>query len=460
MGTEIRVRGAADVTDAELHVYADGTSGDDANDGRTAGTPKKTLAAVFDLIPEIIKHNTAVHLSGEFIDFGYWGPGSRIVMDGAYFIIDGGTDVTQVAGPFTATASDPSKLYLDVSGAGWTPDEYAGYWIEITSGSQTGTQLTIQENTIERIQVCKAFTADPGLCDFRIVRPSTALIANTGSISFVLNGWHTDGWVVIQNLFLSSLNASRYAYFGAYYSKGRIGFTSVVTNVIDPAKNSVTCHNMDYAFFLDYYYNPNTFAVTSNIGRGLSARVAGVSVAAANTALIRSGYFSKCLLGSTGIGGPVSATYGIYYGARFKELVLVGNKMNPSALVNDHIVNTSGYSPTKISGSSGVGLTVDKSYLKIGPGVIIADNASHGIELKNHSNLVLNGAVVGTGNAGAGVYAHTHSAVRTKAGSPPTLTGTIGDCSTDGTTEATTWADVEAGNPVSDLNEMTTIEAE
>jgi len=452
-------RNFVNATLKESHYYANGTSGDDVNDGLTALTPKKTLEAVASLIPYAIKHNTTVHLSGEFVDFGYWGFGGRTVTNGSYFIVDGGTDVTQVAGPFTATASDPSKLYLEVSGAGWTSDEYAGYWIEITSGSQASTQLTIRENTAERIYVCKAFAADPGLCDFRIVRPSTALVADASNISVVFNNWFTDGWVVVQNIFLSSLSSSRYAYLGFYYSKGRFGCSSVVTNVVDSAKNSVTLHNLDYAFFSDNYYDPDTFAVTSGTGKGFSARGGGVSISASNTAVVRSGYFSKCLIGSTGIGGPIAGS-GIYGGVRFKELVLIGNKMDPSAVVSDHMVNTGGYAPTTVSGASGVGLLVDKSYFKIGSGVTIADNVSHGVEVKNHSNLILDGAVTGSGNGGVGLYAHSGSQVQISGSSPPTVTGSDGNVavSKEDLVVPDTWADVIANGGSVCADEATLIE--
>jgi len=62
--------------------------------------------------------------------------------------------------------------------------------------------------------------------------------------------------------------------------------------------------------------------------------------------------------------------------------------------------------------------------------------------------------VVGS-SSGAGVYAHSGSVVHIKDGAPPTLTGTVGDLSTDGTTQISTWAAIDAGTPVAVLAEMT-----
>jgi hypothetical protein len=56
-------------------------------------------------------------------------------------------------------------------------------------------------------------------------------------------------------------------------------------------------------------------------------------------------------------------------------------------------------------------------------------------------------AVSGTGNTGAGVHAKNNSTVLIADGSPPTLTGTVGNLSFDGTTQASTWAAIDGGTP-------------
>jgi hypothetical protein len=48
------------------HFYADGTGGSDNNNGLSAATPKKTLQAVFDIVPDVIKHTVIIHLTGTF----------------------------------------------------------------------------------------------------------------------------------------------------------------------------------------------------------------------------------------------------------------------------------------------------------------------------------------------------------------------------------------------------------
>jgi hypothetical protein len=370
-------------------------------------------------------------------------------------VIAGESAVVSIAGPFTATASDPSKLYLDVSGAGWTPDAYAGYWIEITSGSQVGQTHTIQENTADRIIVSRAFSADPGLCTFNIVRPATELKAIAAYSLLFVSGFTGDGQVYVQDLYCNSAHGSYYASVGIAYSNSRYYLSRfIVNNVATPSFNVSKVQDVT---FNNLWVNPDTFATVTTGKAGFSFVRGYCTISNVNQFYCSNAFLCDVRLSDVTLGYPSSAL-AIYRGSRFKQCQCVGVKSG--AVSGDNISNTAGYSPVKFSGSGGTGLLLQGSSVTVGPGVVVENNASHGIEVRDQSTLVLNGAVVGTGNAGAGVYAHTHSAVRTKAGSPPTLTGTLGDCSTDDATEATTWADVEAGSPVSDLNEMTTIEAE
>jgi hypothetical protein len=68
----------------------------------------------------------------------------------------------------------------------------------------------------------------------------------------------------------------------------------------------------------------------------------------------------------------------------------------------------------------------------------------------------MTGAVTGSGNTGAGVYAHSGSTVIIKNGSAPTLTGTVGNLAiSSAAAEESTWANIDAGNIISIANEMT-----
>ena len=64
------------------------------------------------------------------------------------------------------------------------------------------------------------------------------------------------------------------------------------------------------------------------------------------------------------------------------------------------------------------------------------------------------GVVGGSGNTGAGLRGNSGSNVFITDGSTPTITGTVGDISTDGTTEDATWAEIDAGTALHIAGEL------
>jgi hypothetical protein len=117
--------------------------------------------------------------------------------------------------------------------------------------------------------------------------------------------------------------------------------------------------------------------------------------------------------------------------------------------------DSSGYATVSIDSSSGVGLLIKDSFVNIKDGSV-SDNASHGIEVLN--SRVLLESVGGSGNGGAGVYAHSGSIVHITDGSPPTLTGTVGDLAvSDPAVEESTWAAIDGGDPVQIAAESTVV---
>jgi hypothetical protein len=62
--------------------------------------------------------------------------------------------------------------------------------------------------------------------------------------------------------------------------------------------------------------------------------------------------------------------------------------------------------------------------------------------------------VVGSNSGGFGVYAHSGSIVHIPNGKPPTISGGTGDLSFDGSTEASSWASLDAGTPVNSAAEV------
>jgi len=447
-----RRAGWGTVTTAELHVYANGTTGDDANDGLTALTPKLTLQAVFDLVPDVVKHNVAVHLSGTFSEFGQVQFNKQII-DKVTVVIDGGVDLSVVAddggSPWVADISSTSSLGL--STAGWVADAYAGYMLEVIDGPAAGQTRLVQSNSTTTITPVRNFSVDPGAAQFRIVKPATVLTNTVGYGVLYIASSNFDtslGYMFLQNLTLSGTKTE-------VFLRGA-SLRQYLSHIVDETTTSgayITASNAPNLTVSADRLNLSTFAQETDIGyshAGLGHRNtsrAFMSASGRSFLSIQGSYITSLDLRSFSVMNFVNK------GTRIVKISLSRvNAAIAKALTSfANIVNTSGYATTKIGGSD-VGILLVDSTLRIGSGVDISGCSSHGIEAL-HSRLDLDGAVTGTGNGGAGVYAHSNSTVLIKNGSPPTLTGAVGDLSTDGTTEATTWADVDAGDAYNDAIE-------
>ena len=433
-------------TTAVGHYYANGTSGDDANDGLTAATPKKTLQAVFDLVPYLVKHNTCVHLAGTFSEFGncYL---ERFLTGGSVLLVDGGTDTTTVAddggSPWTADIASTSSIGLTT--AGWTIDAYAGYMVTVISGAAAGQTRLIQGNSETTITPQRNFSVSPGAAQFRISRPATTLSASS------TNSWvrvHRDGALAsvlfVQNLFMTGSKC--YIDTGYNMSGQPAQLTHIVNNC---SQQSSFYSHSSMLLTSNGRYDPATFAqavanTDSNFGISQIHSSGSLYIANYNNNSIQGSYVYSLLLER----GFVTV---IGWGTRIVSLSMRCIQNDRSTTT---ISSTANYATTKIGGGS-VGVTAIDSVVRIGAGVDISNCASHGIEC-NHSRLHLDGAVTGADNGGAGVYAHSGSVVHIKNGAPPTLTGTVGDLAVSNpAAEESTWAAIDAGTPVAVTAEMT-----
>ena len=440
---------AATETKAELQIYIDPVAGNDGNSGFSPVTPKKTLAAGIALLPNIIRHNTAIHLNGTFSDFG-----AELITcslaDGALLVIDGGAGLTQVAGPFTATAA--GTTYLTVAGAGWTPDAWAGYLVEVTSGAQAGALCSIQGHTADTLTPCKNWSSSPGLASFRVVKPTTTLTASTALSSLSIKGCTGNGIIYLQRLCVEGslmyLDASYNTCAGVRLSH-QVNTGTYASGVVRALR---TFDLLLGPFGVDpiLFTSLATYGGASNVGASFvdAREILGFSIQASHHKDVR--------VSCSAIGAPY---YGFARGARVVSARLADCRDALSGITpatSSVIENSSGYASTTFNGSSTSGLTLINSTVSVGGGVDFSDNTAHGIDAQQ-SAVEFRGAVVGSGNGGAGVYAHTRSSLLIKDGSPPTLTGTVGDFSVDGTTLGTRWNSVAIGSPFVDIPELTMV---
>jgi hypothetical protein len=431
-----------------LHLYANGTTGDDTDDGLTLATAVATLERLFELIPDVIRHPIICHLEGSFDLAGkdiylnkHFGSHSEPTYGQFFLTFDGGDDKTVTEGPNAATSG--STTSLTDTGIGWTPDDHMGFFVEIQSGAAAGDIRMIRKNTSDTLYPTNAFSGAVAATDqYRIFRYTTTITAgaSAGYLSLLATGpefsyyqmhlqrLHFAGanlFTILQNNVLSICGCTFHgAKFGASNNRALwIGYGGG----INPADGSP-----DFTFH-------GGLGVRADFTVPRFTQMSIARLAVYGNVLLQNGFIVNTLLydGSRVVGSvrvEQIQGYGLAYGG---------------ALIQPEIVN-----------AAGVGLTIEDCNGVTIHDIDINNCGSHAIEVIN-SRLEFFGTAqvaVGTGNVGAGLYAHRGSKITIPNGNPPTITGTIGDISTDGTTEATAWSDIDGGQPFIDLSETTMIE--
>ena len=419
-------------TAQSLNVYANADTGDDANTGRTESAPKKTLQAVFDIIPYVIAHNTVVHLRGTFDNSGRI---DKSIAGDNYLLIDGGPGRTEILGQTLADIS--SSQSIGASGSGWSADIYKGYIVEIVDGPLAGQARTIQSNTSDTLVPCRNFTGDPGSNNFRVVEPDT--VFNDAVFQVIDIRCRGTGTVQLQRMSFKG------SYYVSFISNFSFGVMSGIVSDCDNPFGAIQVRNSATVFLSDTVRDPATTSPLptseDKSGVGQINPVSKVTSDNSEPNLLSSVAEAVVFQRS----GDISR---IANGSRVGHVTIANTGLRTQALGNI-ILNSGGYQPTRITGSSGVGLTVQGSEINLGAGIEISGHGSHAIEIDN-SFVKFNGDITGSGNGGAGCYLHNRGTAFIDDGAPPTVTGSAGEVSLDGTSEASKWGTpgIDGGTPI------------
>jgi len=83
---------------------------------------------------------------------------------------------------FSGTATAGGNDTLTDSGSGWTPDEYIGYEVEITSGTGSGQTAVVESNSTEVITIEGSWATNPDATSvYKIITPPRFLRGNITS---------------------------------------------------------------------------------------------------------------------------------------------------------------------------------------------------------------------------------------------------------------------------------------
>lgn len=434
--------GSATQTSSNTWVYVDSASGDDGNDGLTPATAMQTIPAVLALVPDSIEHKLAIRIKGTFDLSNNLVEGKFSTQRGGMILFDGGDDLTAVDdnGGANYTADISSTLSLGVAAGSWTANEHAGFWIEPLSGPATGELRVIRNHTTTTFVPTYPFSTDPGACTFRIVRPTTTISAssNLGGLSIHIAGPQGAPGLFsgFQRLYFSGDACSL-----RIFSNSKVSLSGVVLNSTYSDASFGSLHVEAYAPYSNVtLYDPQSFNIDTDKSIGLSCRAGTARYL--NAQALDMSYFYHV---NTEM---LQSTIKVIDKARIEGSCL----MQDCKQVVDGAAALTGSSTQTLqfSNPSGVALTLLDSDVYLGANVVLLNSTSHGIEAE-HSEVKLDDEVSGSNNGGAGLYAHGDSHVKITGGAP-TLTGAIGDISTDGTTEITTWATVNGGSAVDLVN--------
>lgn len=442
-------------TKYELHIYADGDNGDDANKGFSFDAPKKTLQAALDLVPNHLEHFCCVHLSGTFTLTDYANlviPSRSCHNPYAYVLITGDEDAVTVVDDnsgsnYTATAAATTSV--SVAGAGWRDEQHAGYLVEFLTGDAAGYKTACFGGTDTTLYLGK-LPVSPGVgATFRMVKPATRITSTVAYKGLRFYGGSTTDPASGYSAFLANVEVDGQAYVGMYNTTGTIALRNVFVNTTGSISFSVIAEGAHFAATTakasstdgSMSYDAYHFGLSVHSLKNVDLRDILVTSVLYNSWIKPKLYVSS---GSVEVGYNTvvsgSASFkGVTGGGQSGSF---GRNLFESSTAYGHTARMLG--GTTIMGSI-EGTTVENVHMSnpSGPALTVLG-----------SNITL-GAVTGSGST-FGAQVGRGSFVSLSAA--PTLTGPSGYLTFDGSTVTSgTWASIKAGGAVSNTTEMSTV---
>jgi hypothetical protein len=427
-------------TVADMVLYANSVTGDDANDGLTPATAVQTRAGVYAKIPHYVRHNVHVNLEGPGFDWAWNDTLERDVADTAHILVDGGAGLTVVAdNAGSPWVSDINSLTsIGLSTLTFPVDQFTGLMVEITSGPALGDLRTVRANIATTVIPTVLFSVDPGPgATFRIVQPATE-IALTAPAPYDFS-YHLGNLVALEGDGTVLFQRITFTGFAPFNVCGRGGKNDVVMSAcvlgnlytiwrfgVILCKGGTTLGFTVYdpaTLDLSVTIPANQAGVGSSGGDGVTAMFDALYEWNDGFHTIDGGFFNHAALNAAHNSGFFTG-----FGTRIKELDFNGAYSDFYNLNSDSFFG--GFIPWG-------------SVTPPSPGVYMSRGAAafkdcdfsgspHGVYLRN-STVYFEGAITGL-NALSGVYARDASQVYLEtAGVAITLTGTaIGDLTFDG----------------------------
>jgi len=406
-------------TTGNITLAVNGSSGSDdptptrpeiVTEGDHSSEPFETIQAAVDSVARDIFHSVIINVvAGDYAGFNIRGFNAGA---GSFRVNGAQAQVTPTTGPATGTASSGSVNTLTLTGAGWTADDFVGKFCRIISGQGAGQHFIIATNTTDTLTFAARMSPAPNNTSvFEITEPTTRLISND---SYFYSGFHHGGCI-------GSFRVEDFHVEGPSYGVTQVWSNSILT------LHRVTTKNCYYGFIgqesqkaawnqigsLGSYYHgigylAMAFAGNVSYDKGWLAINAGagydgVWVSNCKVAGCQGIYVKGCGNNGLGIWGGSDANF--WY-------VTADNNVDGAW----------------VSGSKAI-----LNYFSA------SNNTKRGVATDYGGRIDLSGTIAGTGNGEWGANAGTGIDGLITLTSLPTLTGTLGDATVDGTA-ALTWA--------------------
>lgn len=407
---------AAHKTTSDVDYYFDSVSGNDGNDGLSAGNPVQTVSRLLEIIPDILEHNVFINIVGTLDASSTHF--KKIINEGGYIRFDGGSGRTTVYGPYTASASDSSSV--TVSSPTWTENQLVGYQVQTVNGPSSGKYRTVYKNTTTRIYFNRG-TMDIGVGNtFNIVQPETLLKGK-----FIFPGRNSDEYVIrLHRLKIDSFTcispmamAIGSCMLTSFCSVIGSSLINVIPSYLDPTTKSSQ---------LDYIY-----------AGGRSCSLAISLTAQLELACLNMKGGDLNIFGS-GSGKPPSSSNAIGASTLSSHICDGAITIRDSNLGLLGTVLITGNLGTNLGGLNTINSVIENVATS---GTLEITNTDYGL-YADGSNVFIR-TLTGTGNAYFGAYLKA-SRLLIDTSYVPTITGGTGYITIDGTTEATTWVAVNS----------------
>jgi len=174
-------------TQGTIALTVDGSTGSDTPTstrpprllkGDYSSEPFATIQAALDTLPKIVSHIITIDVAaGSYQGFGVEGFDATYP---GYLMVRGVQGlVTPTSGPASGTATSGSADTLTLTGAGWTTDDFVGKFCKIVSGTGAGQHFIVASNTTDTLRFAARMSPAPNATSiFEITEPKTLITTN------------------------------------------------------------------------------------------------------------------------------------------------------------------------------------------------------------------------------------------------------------------------------------------